>query len=155
MMKQGDKIPDILGKDQTGKEIRSTDFTGRKLILYFYPKDNTPGCTAEACSLRDGFETLRDLGYDIVGVSTDSAESHQKFAEQQMLPFPLIADTERKLIDAMGVWGEKNRYGRITKGMLRTTFLIDETGHIERIFTSGQIRTKIHAEQILKTVNTQ
>lgn len=155
MMKQGDKIPDILGKDQTGKEIRSTDFTGRKLILYFYPKDNTPGCTAEACSLRDGFETLRDLGYDIVGVSTDSAESHQKFAEQQMLPFPLIADTERKLIDAMGVWGEKNRYGRITKGLLRTTFLIDETGHIEHIFTSGQIRTKIHAEQILKAVNTQ
>ena len=128
-MQIGDKVPEVLGHD------------------------STPGCTAEACSLRDHFAELQSLGYDIVGVSADSAENHRKFAAAQSLPFPLIADTDKQLIEAMGVWGEKNRYGRITVGLLRTTFLIDEKGCVERIFTPGQIRTKIHAEQILKAVS--
>lgn len=152
-MQIGDKVPEVLGHDQEGREVRMSDFAGRKVILYFYPKDSTPGCTAEACSLRDHFAELQSLGYDIVGVSADSAESHRKFAAAQSLPFPLIADTDKQLIEAMGVWGEKNRYGRITVGLLRTTFLIDEKGSVERIFTPGQIRTKIHAEQILKAVS--
>ena len=151
-MQIGDKVPEVLGLDQEGREWRMSDFSGRKVILYFYPKDSTPGCTAEACSLRDHFGELQALGYDILGVRADSAESHQKFAAAQSLPFPLIADTDKRLIEAMGVWGEKNRYGRITVGLLRTTFLIDEQGCVERIFTPGQIRTKIHAEQILKAV---
>ena len=134
-MQIGDKVPEVLGVDQEGREWRMSDFSGRKVILYFYPKDSTPGCTAEACSLRDHFGELQALGYDILGVSADSAESHQKFAAAQSLPFPLIADTDKRLIEAMGVWGEKNRYGRITVGLLRTTFLIDEQGCVERIFT--------------------
>ena len=106
-MQIGDKVPEVLGVDQEGREWRMSDFSGRKVILYFYPKDSTPGCTAEACSLRDHFGELQALGYDILGVSADSAESHQKFAAAQSLPFPLIADTDKRLIEAMGVWGEK------------------------------------------------
>lgn len=154
-MNIGDKLPEVLGIDQNGQEVRTSEYAGRKVILYFYPKDQTPGCTAEACSLRDHYSDLTQLGYEVIGVSADSVESHQKFIEAHQLPFRLIADTEKTLINAMGVWGEKNRYGKITIGLLRTTFLIDEEGKVESIFTPGQIRTKEHAEQIIKRVNGQ
>lgn len=149
-MNIGDKIPEILGTDQDGNEVKTADFKGRKIILYFYPKDNTPGCTAEACSLRDHYDELLETGYEVIGVSADNEESHRRFIEKQQLPFRLIADTDKKLIEAMGVWGEKNMYGRITMGLLRTTFLIDEEGRVEHVFAPRQIKTKTHAEQILK-----
>ena len=152
-MNIGDKLPEVLGVDQNGQEVRTSEYAGRKVILYFYPKDQTPGCTAEACSLRDNYSELTQMGYEVIGVSADSAESHQKFIAARQLPFRLIADTDKTLINAMGVWGEKNRYGKITVGLLRTTFLIDEEGKVESIFTPGQIRTKEHATQIIKRVN--
>ena len=151
-MNIGDKLPEVLGLDQNGKEVRTSEYAGRKVVLYFYPKDQTPGCTADACSLRDNYTELTQMGYEVIGVSADSVESHQKFIEAHQLPFRLIADTEKTLINAMGVWGEKNRYGKITVGLLRTTFLIDEEGKVESIFTPGQIRTKEHAAQIIKRV---
>jgi len=145
----GDKAPEILGKDEKGKEIRLSDFRGKKLILYFYPKDNTSGCTAEACSLRDHHQQLQAEGYEIVGVSKDSATSHVKFKEKYELPFPLIADVDHTLLETMGAWGEKNMYGKKTMGTIRTTFIINEEGIIEQVFTGKQIKTKEHAEQIL------
>lgn len=145
----GDKIPEILGKDQNGKELTVADFAGKKLVLYFYPKDNTPGCTAEACSLRDNFGELRKAGYQILGVSVDNEKSHQKFIEKQQLPFPLIADTDKRLVGLFGVWGEKTLAGRKYMGTFRTTFLINESGVIEKIITPKEIKTKEHAEQIL------
>ena len=111
-MNIGDKLPEILGVDQNGQEVRTSEYAGRKVILYFYPKDQTPGCTAEACSLRDNYSELTQMGYEVIGVSADSAESHQKFIAAHELPFRLIADTDKTLINAMGVWGEKNRYGK-------------------------------------------
>ena len=149
-MNIGDKAPEILGKDENGQEIRLSDFKGRKLVLYFYPKDNTSGCTAEACSLRDHYESLQGAGYEVVGVSKDSAASHQKFKEKHALPFPLIADVDHTLLEAMGAWGEKNMYGKKTMGTIRTTFIINEEGIIEKIFTGKQIKTKEHATQILE-----
>lgn len=149
-MNVGDKIPAVLGLDQNGNEVKAADFAGRKIILYFYPKDSTPGCTAEACSLRDNYAALQAQGYEVIGVSADSAASHQRFIEKQELPFRLIADTDKTLINAMGVWGEKNMYGKITMGLIRTTFLVNEEGVIEEIFSGRQIKTKTHAEQILK-----
>lgn len=149
-MNIGDKIPAVLGLDQDGNEVKAADFAGRKIVLYFYPKDSTPGCTAEACSLRDNYAALQAQGYEVIGVSADSAASHQRFIEKQELPFRLIADTDKTLIDAMGVWGEKNMYGKITMGLIRTTFLVGEDGRIEQIFSGRQIKTKTHAEQILK-----
>lgn len=149
-MNIGDKIPAVLGLDQDGNEVKAADFAGRKIVLYFYPKDSTPGCTAEACSLRDNYAALQAQGYEVIGVSADSAASHQRFIEKQALPFRLIADTDKTLIDAMGVWGEKNMYGKITMGLIRTTFLVGEDGRIEQIFSGRQIKTKTHAEQILK-----
>ena len=149
-MNIGDKAPEILGKDENGQEIRLSDFKGRKLVLYFYPKDNTSGCTAEACSLRDHYEVLQGAGYEVVGVSKDSAASHQKFKEKHELPFPLIADVDHTLLEAMGAWGEKNMYGKKTMGTIRTTFIINEEGSIEKIFTGKQIKTKEHATQILE-----
>ena len=122
-MNIGDKAPEILGKDENGKEIRLSDFQGRKLILYFYPKDNTSGCTAEACSLRDHHQELQQAGYEIVGVSKDSAASHVKFKEKYGLPFPLIADIDHTLLEAMGAWGEKSMYGKKTMGTIRTIFV--------------------------------
>jgi peroxiredoxin Q/BCP len=119
-------------------------------VLYFYPKDNTSGCTAEACSLRDHYEVLQGAGYEVVGVSKDSAASHQKFKEKHELPFPLIADVDHTLLEAMGAWGEKNMYGKKTMGTIRTTFIINEEGIIEQIFTGKQIKTKEHATQILE-----
>ena len=148
-MNIGDKAPEILGKDEQGRDIRLSDYRGRKLVLYFYPKDNTSGCTAEACSLRDHHEQLQAAGYEVVGVSKDSATSHQKFKEKHALPFPLIADVNHELLETMGAWGEKNMYGKKTMGTIRTTFIINEEGIIEHIFTGKQLKTKEHAEQIL------
>ena len=149
-MKIGDKAPEILGKDEQGRDIRLSDYRGRKLVLYFYPKDNTSGCTAEACSLRDGYDQLQAEGYEVVGVSKDSAASHVKFKEKHQLPFPLIADVNRELMEAMGAWGEKTMYGKKTMGTIRTTFIINEEGIIEQILTGKQVNTKQHAEQILQ-----
>ena len=148
-LKAGDKAPEILGVNQDGKEIRLSDFAGKKLVLYFYPKDNTPGCTAQACSLRDGYEDLRKAGYEVLGVSADSAASHQKFIAKQTLPFQLIADTDTKLAEQFGTWGEKSMYGRKYMGMFRTTFIIDEQGTIERVIEPKEVNTNAHAAQIL------
>ena len=149
-MKIGDKAPEVLGKDEQGRDIRLSDYRGRKLVLYFYPKDNTSGCTAEACSLRDGYDQLQAEGYEVVGVSKDSASSHVKFKEKHQLPFPLIADVNRELMEAMGAWGEKTMYGKKTMGTIRTTFIINGEGIIEQILAGKQVNTKQHAEQILK-----
>ena len=151
-MNVGDKIPAVLGVNQNGKEIKAADFAGKKLVLYAYPKDNTSGCTAEACSLRDHKEELAAKGYSILGVSKDSAASHQKFIDKQALNFDLIADTETSLLQALGAWGEKKLYGKTSMGTLRTTYLVDETGTITHIFTPKQIKTKEHAEQILQVI---
>ncbi len=148
-MNIGDRAPEILGKDEQGRDIRLSDYKGRKLVLYFYPKDNTSGCTAEACSLRDRYGELQGAGYEVVGVSKDSAASHVKFKEKHSLPFPLIADVDHTLLEAMGAWGEKNMYGKKTMGTIRTTFIINEEGIIEQIFAGKQVKTKEHAEQIL------
>lgn len=151
-MNVGDKIPELLGIDQNGKEIVSKDFRGKKLILYSYPKANTSGCTAEACSLQAHKEELAAEGYEIVGVSKDRMELQKKFAEAQGLEFPLIADTDTTLLQQLGCWGEKVACGRRTIGILRTTYLVNEDGIIEKIFTSKEIKTKIHAEQILEYI---
>ena len=145
----GDKAPEILGKDENGREIHLSDYRGRKLVLYFYPKDNTRGCTAEVCILRDGYNQLQDAGYEVVGVSKDSAASHQKFKAKHELPFPLIADVDHTLLEAMGAWGEKTMYGKKVTGTIRTTFIINEQGIIEQIFAGKQVKTKDHAQQIL------
>lgn len=150
MMQIGDKAPDVLGLDQDGREVRLADYAGKKLALYFYPKDSTPGCTTEACNLRDNYAALQQAGYAVVGVSVDSAKSHLKFIEKQQLPFPLIADTEKKLVEAFGVWGEKSMYGRKYMGTFRTTFVLNEEGVVERIFQPKDIKVKEHAQQILK-----
>ena len=152
-MQVGDKIPEIFGVDQDGKEIKASDYRGKKLILYTYPKANTPGCTAEACSLQAHKEELAAAGYAVVGVSKDRVELQKKFADKQGLDFPLIADTETTLLQSIGVWGEKVNYGRRTMGILRTTYLVNEEGIVEKIFTPKEIKTKIHAEQILDYIN--
>lgn len=146
----GDKAPELLGKDQNGKEIKLSQFKGKKLALYFYPKDNTSGCTAEACSLRDGYADLQAAGYEVIGVSKDSAKSHQGFIEKQNLPFSLIADTDTALQEQFGVWAEKKMYGRSYMGTLRTTFIIDENGVVTNILGPKEVQTKDHANQILK-----
>lgn len=148
-MNIGDKAPEILGRDQDGKEVKLADFKGKKLVLYFYPKDNTPGCTTEACNLRDNYQRFLDAGYAIVGVSVQDEKSHKKFIEKHELPFPLIADTEKTLNNAFGVWGEKSMCGRKYMGTFRTTFIIDEEGQVERIITPKEIKVKEHAAQIL------
>lgn len=124
MIEIGQKAPDLLGKDQDGKEIRLSDYPGRTIALYFYPKDSTSGCTAQACNLRDNYHALLDAGYQVIGVSVDSADSHKKFIAKQQLPFPLIADTDHRLVEEFGVWGEKSMYGRKYMGTFRTTFII-------------------------------
>ena len=148
-MNIGDKAPEVLGKDEQGRDIRLSDYRGRKLVLYFYPKDNTRGCTSEACSLRDHYAELQAKGYEVVGVSKDTAASHVKFKEKHNLPFPLIADVDHTLLEAMGAWGEKSMYGKKTMGTIRTTFVINEEGIIEQVFQGKQIKTKEHAEQII------
>ena len=148
-MNIGDKLPDILGIDQTGNEIKSSDYRGRKIVLYSYPKANTSGCTAEACSLQAHKAELEAAGYSIIGVSKDKVETQKKFADAQGLEFPLIADTETSLLQSLGCWGEKVACGRRTVGILRSTYLVNEEGVIEKIFMPKEIKTKIHAEQIL------
>lgn len=142
-------MPEVLGLDQNGQEITLSSLAGKKLVLYAYPKDNTSGCTAEACSLRDHYDELQQAGYVVIGVSKDSAASHQKFIDKQQLPFPLIADTETTLLQQVGAWGEKSMYGKKFMGILRTTYLVNEQGVVEKVFTPKEIKTKIHAEQIL------
>ena len=148
-MNIGDQAPDLLGLDEQGNELRLSQFRGQRVVLYFYPKDNTPGCTAEACSFRDHEAELAAAGYAVVGVSADSAQSHVRFRERHGLPFHLVADTQRQLIEAFGAWGEKKMCGRTYMGTFRTTFLIGEDGRIERIFAPKEIDTKNHASQIL------
>ena len=149
MIKIGDKAPEILGRDENGKKIRLSDFKGKKLVLYFYPKDMTSGCTAQACNLRDNYSELRRQGYAVVGVSVQDEKSHQKFIAKNELPFPLIADTEHTLNEAFGTWGEKSMYGRKYFGTFRTTFIINEDGIVERIIGPKEIKTKDHTAQIL------
>ena len=134
-MNVGDKLPEVLGLDQNGQEITLSSLAGKKLVLYAYPKDNTSGCTAEACSLRDHYDELQQAGYVVIGVSKDSAASHQKFIDKQQLPFPLIADTETTLLQQVGAWGEKSMYGKKFMGILRTTYLVNEQGVVEKVFT--------------------
>ncbi len=145
-LKPGDKAPDFTGQDENGNTVSLSDFKDKKLILFFYPKDNTPGCTAEACDLRDNFESLRADGFELLGVSPDSAKKHQNFIEKHGLPFPLLADTELEVIKAYGVWGKKKMYGREYDGLFRTTFVIDEKGTISHVFT--KVKTKAHTAQI-------
>ncbi|HXK76236.1 MAG TPA: thioredoxin-dependent thiol peroxidase [Bacteroidaceae bacterium] len=149
MMEIGQKAPEILGINENGQEIKLSDYTGRKVVLYFYPKDNTPGCTWEAQNLRDHYDDLRKAGYEIIGVSIDSEKSHKKFIEKHDLPFSLIADTEKTLVDQFGVYGEKKMYGKTYMGTFRTTFIINEEGIIERIIDSKKIKVKDHAAQII------
>lgn len=148
-MKVGDKVPDLLGVDQDGNEIKRSDYPGKTIALYFYPKDMTSGCTAQACSLRDNYQALLDAGYQVIGVSVDSQESHRKFIVKNSLPFPLISDPDHHLVEEFGVWGEKSMYGRKYMGTFRTTFIISPDGIVERIITPKEIKTKTHADQIL------
>ena len=138
-MEIGDKVPEILGTDQDGKQISLSDFKGKKLVLYFYPKDSTPGCTSQACNLRDNYELMMKRGYAVVGVSVQDEKSHKKFIEKYNLPFPLIADVDKKLNETFGVYGEKKMYGRSYMGTFRTTFIIGTDGTVEEIFTPKQI----------------
>jgi thioredoxin-dependent peroxiredoxin len=150
-LKKGDKAPYFEGVNQEGKEISLNSFKGTKLILFFYPKDNTPGCTAEACDLNENYRTWLDKGYEIIGVSPDSVKSHQKFVDKFGLKFNLLADEEKKILESYGAWGEKKMYGKPYMGVLRTTFVIDESGVIEEIF--DKVDTKNHSSQIVKALN--
>lgn len=144
----GDKAPVFIGKDQDGKSISLNDFNGKKVILYFYPKDNTPGCTAQACNLRDNYEALQKAGFVVLGISSDDEKSHRKFIEKQSLPFSLIADTDKSIHEQYGTWVEKSMYGKKYMGTARTTFVIDEQGVIAEIIE--KVKTKEHTSQILK-----
>jgi len=146
-LKPGDKAPDFKGKDQNGNPIGLADFKGSKLVLYFYPRDNTPGCTAQACNLRDNYDVLLKQGYKVVGVSADNEKSHVKFIEKFELPFPLIADTEKEILKAFGVWGPKKFMGREFDGIHRTTFIIDEKGVIAEVIE--KVDTKNHTAQFI------
>ena len=154
-MNIGDRIPEVLGIDQDGNTIKSSDYRGKKIVLYSYPKANTSGCTAEACSLQAHKDELEALGYSIIGISKDKKELQKKFAIAQSLDFPLIADTETTLLQELGCWGEKVACGRKTIGTLRTTYLVNEDGVIEKIFTPKEIKTKIHAEQIIDYIKSE
>lgn len=151
-MKEGDKIPEVLGIDQHGNTIKASDYKGRRIILYSYPKANTSGCTAEACSLQAHKAELEAKGYYIIGVSKDKQEAQAKFAKNYNLEFPLIADTSTELLQALGCWGEKVACGHRTVGTLRTTYLVNEDGIIERVMGPKEIKTRIHAEQILEII---
>jgi len=147
-MQIGDQAPDFSGNDQNGHPIRLQDYRGKKVVLYFYPKDDTPGCTAQACNLRDHQPELQKAGYAVIGVSADDSASHQKFIKKYGLNFPLIADTDHTIVEKYGVWKEKSMYGRTYMGIVRTTFVIDEEGKIADIIE--KVDTKEHASQILK-----
>jgi thioredoxin-dependent peroxiredoxin len=146
-LQPGDKAPAFTGKDQNGKTVKLADFKGKKLVLYFYPQDMTPTCTVQACNLRDNYALLRKHGFDVLGVSPDAIESHKKFEARHELPFTLIADPEKKIIELYGVWGEKQFYGRKYMGLHRTTFVIDEKGKLIKIFAKP--KSKEHAEEIV------
>lgn len=146
-LKPGDPAPDFSGVTQSGRKVSLKDFRGKKLALYFYPKDNTPGCTAEACNLRDNYHVLKSKGVEILGVSPDNPGSHNNFIDKYHLPFDLIPDIDRKIIKDWGAWGRKKLYGKEYEGLIRTTFLIDEEGKIQHIFT--KVDTKNHARQIM------
>lgn len=150
-LKIGDKAPVVVAVDERGMPIRLSDFIGKKVVLFFYPKDNTPGCTAESCNLRDNYAALQRKGFEVVGVSADTEKKHQNFIAKYELPFRLIADVDKKVINSFGVWGKKKFMGVEYEGIIRTTFVIDENGTIERIF--DKVKTKNHAEQILETYN--
>ena len=143
----GTKAPDFTGTLQDGSTVSLSDYAGKKLILFFYPKDDTPGCTAAACSLRDHYRELKDKGYELLGVSPDKPAKHQKFIDKYQLPMPLLADEEHKVMDAYGTWGRKKFMGREYDGVIRTTFVIDQNGDIDRVY--DKVKTKAHAEQIL------
>lgn len=143
----GDPAPEFSARDQDGKEVKLSDFKGEKVILYFYPKDDTPGCTAQACNLRDNYDKLLSQGYKVLGVSVDDEKSHVKFINKFSLPFPLLADTDHAIVEAYGVWVEKSMYGRTFMGTARTTFVMDENGIIEEIIQ--KVDTKNHTDQIL------
>lgn len=147
-LQEGDKAPAFTGLNEKGESISLKDFKGRKLILFFYPKDNTPGCTAAACNLSENYDKLKEMGYDLLGVSPDSAKKHQNFIKKFDFPFSLLADTELEVIKAYDVWGQKKFMGKEYIGLLRTTFIIDEKGKIERIIS--KVKTKTHTEQILE-----
>jgi len=146
-LKEGMNAPGFSGINQAGELISLSDFKGKKVVLYFYPKDNTSGCTAEACNLNDNYHSFLEKGYEVIGVSPDNEASHRKFIDKYQLRFNLIADTEKKILEAYGVWAEKKMYGRTYMGVLRTTFIIDEQGVIESIIS--KVNTKNHAAQIL------
>jgi len=148
---EGMKAPAFKGKDQNGKDVSLADFKGKKVVLYFYPEDDTPTCTVEACNLRDNYALLRKEGFEVLGVSPDDSKSHKKFEQKFSLPFTLIADPDHKIIDRYGVWGEKQLYGRKYMGLHRTTFLIDEKGKIRKIFLRP--KNKSHTEEIIKAWN--
>lgn len=148
-MEIGQKLPEFLGVDQDGKELKLSDFKGKQLVLYIYPRDSTPGCTNQACSLRDNYERFLTMGYAVIGCSTQDAKSHKKFIEKYQLPFPLICDTEMKLVSELGVYGEKKNYGKVYMGVFRTTFIADENGVITHIMGPKEIKVKEHATQIL------
>lgn len=150
-IRPGDKAPKFTATDQLGKQHQLADYKGKKLVLYFYPKDNTPGCINQACNLRDHYSVLLEKGIAVLGVSMDTAEMHERFIVRNKLPFPLIVDTKRKLIDLFGVWGEKKFMGKVYDGIHRTTFIINEKGVVEHIIERP--KTKYHSEEILTLLN--
>ena len=147
-LKVGDKAPDFTVENQSGELVSLSDFKGQKLVLFFYPKDNTPTCTKEACNLRDNYQLFKEKGYEVLGISSDSGKSHQKFIDKFELPYPLLADTDKKVHEAFGTWVEKSMYGRKYMGTARTTFVIDENGYIENIIS--KVKAIAHTEQILE-----
>ena len=147
MLKPGDRMPEFEVLDQDGNKVSSKDLTGKRTVVYFYPKDNTSGCTAEACNLRDNYEAPVAQGYNVVGVSKDSAASHRKFADKYELPFTLLSDPSTQMLQAFGAWGEKKMYGKTVMGTIRRTFIFDENGILERVIE--KVDTKNHASQIL------
>ncbi|UTW67810.1 thioredoxin-dependent thiol peroxidase [bacterium SCSIO 12643] len=149
-LKEGDQAPDFTGIDQNEQQVKLSDFKGKKVILYFYPKDMTPGCTAQACNLGENYGALTEKGFVVIGVSADSVKRHQKFTEKYELPFILLADESKEIINSYGVWGMKKLYGREYEGIYRETFIIDENGVIEKIIL--KVKTKAHTEQILEVL---
>ena len=149
-LKEGDKAPEFTSKDQNGNDVSLTQFQGKKVVLYFYPKDDTPGCTAEACDFRDNYQGLKAKDIEVLGVSIDDEKSHQKFINKHSLPFTLLADTDKAIVEAYGVWGEKNMYGKKYMGTNRTTFIIDEKGNIAHIIT--KVDSKSPTAQVLELI---
>lgn len=151
LLKEGDKAPAFTSKDQNGNPVSLAQFKGKKVVLYFYPKDNTPGCTAEACDFRDNYQGLKDQGIEVLGVSIDDEKSHQKFIAKFDLPFTLLADTDKAIVESYGVWGEKSMYGKKYMGTNRTTFIINEEGEIAHIIS--KVDTKAPTAQVLDLIN--